>query len=100
MTIGEARLESILGGRFLREENSGMSAGRPVERLKIWGYDNAKQQYVSVWMYTMETGVLMLTGTSPDGGKTLEFTAELPQPAGPGVQMLYVTVRDAEHAVS
>ena len=95
VTAGEARLESILGGRFLREENTGMSAGRPVERLKVWGYDNAVQQYVAVWMYTQDTGILSLSGKSVDGGRTIEYTGTLQQAPG-AAQTLYVSIQDTD----
>jgi hypothetical protein len=72
---GTAKLTSILDGRFLLEEDSGMFMGQPTKGTRIWGYDNATRQYEAAWMYTGSTGIMRLTGSSNDGGKTVNFVA-------------------------
>jgi hypothetical protein len=72
---GTAKISVILDGRFIQEENNDTVFGRPVSGMRLWGYNNVTKQYEAVWTYTMSTAITMLTGTSSDGGKTIEFTS-------------------------
>jgi hypothetical protein len=72
---GSAKISVILDGRFIQEENNDTVFGRPVSGMRLWGYNNVTKQYEAVWTYTMSTAITMLTGTSSDGGKTIEFTS-------------------------
>jgi uncharacterized protein DUF1579 len=74
-STGAAKLTVIVDGRFLLEENAGMFVGQPTKGTRIWGYDNSTKQYESVWMYSGSTGIMKLTGSSSDGGKTVNFVA-------------------------
>jgi hypothetical protein len=73
-STGTATISVTLGGRFMVEENTDTVFGRPVSGTRIYGYNNITKQYEAVWMYTMSTAMLFLTGTSPDGGKTIDLT--------------------------
>ncbi|HKV28333.1 MAG TPA: DUF1579 family protein [Candidatus Acidoferrales bacterium] len=72
---GTAKISVVLGGRFLLEESKDTVFGRPVEGLRLYGYNNVTKQYEMVRMYTMSTGITMMTGTSADQGKTIDFTS-------------------------
>ena len=72
---GTSKFTAILDGRFLLEEDAGIFMGQQTKSTKIWGYDNAAKQYESVWMYTGSTGIMKLTGSSADSGKTVNFVA-------------------------
>ena len=74
-STGTAKFTAILDGRFLIEEDAGVFMGQQTKSTKIWGYDNATKQYESVWMYTGSTGIMKLTGSSNDEGKTVNFAA-------------------------
>src|SRR5205085_759640 len=95
---GSSKLTMILGGRFLQEENQGKLLGMPVTSMHLYGYDNATNKYVSVWMYTGATGFMTLLGTSPDDGKTVNYEASF-DAAGGAKQMLKVVMRhiDDDH---
>lgn len=71
---GTAKFSVVLGGRFLLEESTDTVFGRPVEGMRLYGYNNVTKQYEMVRMYTMSTGITIMTGTSKDGGKTIDFT--------------------------
>src|SRR6266849_6742120 len=73
-STGTAKITSILGGRFLREEGSGTFMGQPSSGMRLWGYNNGTKQYEAMWMYTGSTAMLMLKGTSSDDGKTVGYT--------------------------
>ena len=73
---GTAKISVVLGGRFILEESTDTVFGRPVEGLRLYGYNNATKQYEMVRMYTMSTGMTMMKGTSTDGGKTIDYTGD------------------------
>ena len=73
-STGTARISVTLDGRFIVEENTDTAFGRPVSGTRIYGFNNITRQYEAVWMYTMSTAMLFLTGTSADGGKTIDLT--------------------------
>jgi hypothetical protein len=79
---GTSKISVVLDGRFILEENSDVAFGRPVHGMRLWGYNNVTKQYEAVWTYTMSTAILMLTGTSSDGGKTIEYTGTTDEPNG------------------
>jgi Protein of unknown function (DUF1579) len=62
-----------LGGRFIVEKSHDVVFGRPVEGLRIYGYDDATKQYEMARMYTMSNGITLMKGTSSDGGKSIDF---------------------------
>lgn len=73
---GTAKISVVLGGRFILEESMDTVFGRPVEGLRLYGYNNVTKQYEMARMYTMSTGITMMKGTSSDGGKTIDFSGE------------------------
>jgi|SRR5215510_5060454 len=91
-STGTAKLSMILDGRFLQEENSGTSMGEPYNGMRVLGYNNGSKKYESVWTYTMATGMMTLTGSTPDSGKTIEFTASFDNEVG-ARQTLQITQR-------
>lgn len=81
-STGTAKISVVLDGRFILEENSDVVFGRPVHGMRLWGYNNVTKQYEAIWTYTMSTAILMLTGTSSDGGKTIDYTGTTDEPSG------------------
>lgn len=79
---GTAKISVVLGGRFILEESTDTVFGRPVEGLRLYGYNNATKQYEMVRMYTMSTGMTMMKGTSSDDGKTIDYTGDTDASAG------------------
>src|SRR4051794_38831633 len=74
-STGTAKLTMTHDGRFLQEEDTGTMMGMPTKGTKITGYNNASGHYEGVWFWTMSTGLMTMTGTSPDGGRTITFDA-------------------------
>src|SRR5580704_16087111 len=73
-STGTAKISVTLDGRFIVEENTDTVFGRPVSGMRIYGFNNITKQYEAVWIYTMSTAMLFLTGTGADGGKTIDLT--------------------------
>lgn len=79
---GEAENAWILGNRFLESKYSGPFMGQPFEGRSFVGYDNGKQQYQSVWIMTMGTGIDFTTGTWDAESKTFTWTGGTYMPDG------------------
>lgn len=73
---GTCRISVVLGGRFLMEESHDVVFGKPVDGLRIYGYNDATKQYEMARMYTMSSAITMMKGTSSDGGKTIDYAGE------------------------
>jgi hypothetical protein len=73
-STGTSKISVVLGGRFIVEENDDTVFGRPVSGTRIYGFNNIAKQYEAVSMYTGSTAIVFLTGTSSDGGKTIDLT--------------------------
>ena len=73
---GTCRISVVLNGRFLMEESHDVVFGKPVDGLRIYGYNDATRQYEMARMYTMSTAITMMKGASSDGGKTIDYAGE------------------------
>jgi hypothetical protein len=73
-STGTSKISVALGGRFIVEENNDTVFGRPVSGTRIYGFNNITKQYEAVSMYTGSTAMIFFTGTSGDGGKTIDLT--------------------------
>ena len=94
-TTGTATITSILGGRFVSEENTGSMMNHPQSGLRIYGYNNGTETYEGVWVYSLSTAIMTLVGSSDDDGKTIEFTAKFDETTG-RLQNLYVVLREID----
>lgn len=99
-TKGTAKITSVLGERFLMEENTGTMLGQEIKGIRFYGYNNATKQYEATWAYTMSTGMLSMTGTSKDDGKTVNYTATYINEVGVKETLLVATRQiDEDHFV-
>ena len=100
-STGTSKISVILNGRFIQEQNEDVVFGRPVSGMRIYGYNDATQQYEAAWMYTMSPAILTLTGTSTDGGKTVNYSG-VTETSGGGKTPLharFVQVNDDEFVI-
>jgi hypothetical protein len=94
-STGTAKISATLGGRFIVEENTDTVFGRPVSGTRMYGFNNVTKQFEAVWMYTMSTAMLFLTGTSPDGGKTIDLTGMSQNHRGDKIP-IHATIRQVD----
>lgn len=59
---GTAQNRMVFGGRFLRQDFEGPWMGETFQGLGFTGYDNVKEEYVSVWLDGMSTGIMTSSG--------------------------------------
>lgn len=79
-SYGTATFSVVLGGRFILERSRDVVFGRPIDGLRIYGYDDATKQYEMTRAYTMSTALTTMKGTSSDGGRTIDYTGETENP--------------------
>jgi hypothetical protein len=94
---GTSKLTMILGGRFLSEDATGEMMGAPYTSLKLVGYNNESKKYEAVWAYTQSTAMMMMTGTSDDDGKTINYTASVESVNGKETFGVKMTQPDDDH---
>lgn len=90
-TVGTAKITMSLDGRFLVTEEDGTMMGMPFKAMKISGYNNGAKRFESVWMYTMSTGMLNMTGSSEDNGKTIKWKGTYKEADGDHTLMVTTT---------
>jgi hypothetical protein len=93
---GTAKFASVLGGRFLRQEESGGMAGQPFEALKLYGYNTSASRYEALWVYTGSTAMMQMNGASADGGKTILFDATYATDARGGHMDFAITLAEID----
>lgn len=74
---GTAKFELLMGGRYLKQTWSGTMMGMPVEGIGYNGFDNNRKLFVSIWMDTMSTGFLKITGNLSKDGRMLTQVGEM-----------------------
>ena len=79
-TKGTSTFASIMDGRYLQETAEGDFNGMPFHGMGVYGYDNAMKTYVGSWIDSMGTGIMSITGTSTDGGKTIHWKGSATNP--------------------
>ena len=73
---GTARVEAVLGDRFIQIHERGGILGEAFEAVKTFGYNNAAAVYEGSWLYTGSTAMMRLRGSSEDGGRITVFQAQ------------------------
>jgi len=81
VTEGTAEMTMVLGGRFLEQHAKGSMMGQPFEGIGFTGYDNYKKRYVSTWMDSAGTTIMMMTGTWNEKKKSCTMTGMMDDPA-------------------
>jgi hypothetical protein len=68
---GTSKNEWIMDGRFLKQETKGEWMEQPFEGLGLTGYNNIKEEYETVWIDSMGTGMMKGTGKFDPATKTI-----------------------------
>ncbi len=67
---GTSENKWILGNRFIQEEVTGGEAAQPFQGIGLLGYDNIRQEYTSVWLDNMGTGMMEASAVYDPSTKT------------------------------
>ena len=68
---GTSDVKSIMGGRFIEQTVNGTHMGQPFEGKGTVGYDNVKQEYQSIWIDSMGTGMMTASGSYDSAAKAM-----------------------------
>ncbi len=68
---GTCEQKMLLGGRFLHQEFTGDMMGSPFNGIGVTGYDNHTKKYMSTWVDSMSTAILVFEGTASPDGRTI-----------------------------
>ncbi len=85
---GASENRMVLGDRYLEQEYSGDMMGQTFKGMGMTGYDNMKKKYVSGWVDSMSTGIMVSEGTADESGKLITQKAECDCPMEPGKKMM------------
>ena len=98
-SAGTSEQKMILGGRFLQQDFTGEMMGGTFNGIGVTGYDNHTKKYVSTWMDTMSTAILLFEGTASADGKTITQEARYDDPIKGSMKWRSVTkiVNDNGH---
>jgi hypothetical protein len=66
-----------MNGRYLKQTFKGTMMGQAFTGVGYDGYDRVANKYVSTWIDDMSTQMMQMSGSSKDGGKTIEFTGDM-----------------------
>lgn len=78
---GSGETKWIMDKHYLQQDvqSPPMQPDMPAFRgMGLFGYDNLKKQYFSIWIDNMCTGPMILWGTADAAGKVITFTGEEP----------------------
>jgi hypothetical protein len=79
-SAGRSEQKMVLDGRFLQQEFTGDMMGNPFTGLGFCGYDNHTGKFVSTWMDTMGTAIMVFEGTASEDGRTITQTSRYDDP--------------------
>ncbi|HZN65690.1 MAG TPA: DUF1579 domain-containing protein [Tepidisphaeraceae bacterium] len=77
---GTHKAQMMLGGRYLHGVFEGEMMGMPMTGHGLLGYDNQKQQYFSLWIDSMSTGIMISYGKCDKAGKVFTFKGDYEDP--------------------
>ena len=75
---GKSTNEWIMGGRYVAQHYEGEFMGQSFKGLGMTGYDNYKKEYLSTWIDTMSTTMMLTTGQVE--GTTWTYTGKMDDP--------------------
>lgn len=83
---GTSTFVSLMDGRYIQETSEGTFNGMPFHGQGTFGYDNMQKKYVGTWIDNFGTGIMVSTGSSSDGGKTVNWSGTASDPMTGKVQ--------------
>ncbi len=75
-TTGVMTRSMIFDGRYLKEDFTGAFFGDTFKGMGVLTFDSKKQKYVSTWIDSMTTSIIMMEGTYDAAKKTITMLGE------------------------
>jgi hypothetical protein len=98
-TTGTSVNTWTLGNRFVEQKYEGTMMGEAFQGIGFTGYDNVQKKYVSVWMDSMGTGMMSMTGAPDAAGKSMVSKSTMWDPitGKPSPMETKMTIVDNDH---
>ena len=77
---GTGKTEMILGGRYQKSTYKSTMMGMETEGINITGYDNATQEFTSIWIDNIGTGTSMTKGTYDESSNSISMKGTMVDP--------------------
>lgn len=77
---GTTTMKMIMDGRYQHSDHTGEFAGMPFYGQSLVAFDNAKKKFISTWIDTMGTGIMILEGTFDSKTKTMNLSGTMVDP--------------------
>ena len=77
---GTAKIEMLLGGRYMHMNPKGSVMGMPFEGIGTYAYDNSTKKHIATWIDNFGTGIMTLEGTADASGKVITYTGSMVDP--------------------
>lgn len=74
---GTASVTWKFPGKFIEENFAGDMMGMPFQGYSLMGFDNAKKQFVSLWIDSMGTGMSTMAGSADPSMKTIAMVGTM-----------------------
>lgn len=99
-STGSASVKSLFGGRFTSTTVQGTMMGQPFQGLDLTGYNNVTKKFESLWIDSMGTSMMFMTGTYDQATRTFTMHGEMADPMTGGatkVRTVYTMHEDKPH---
>ena len=98
-STGTSENKMILGGRYLEQHYEGTMMGQPFSGIGVTAFDNYKKKFVSTWIDSTGTGIMVTTGAFDKAGKVITAWGTVDDPAFKRTMKVKtaVTIVDADH---
>ncbi|HUU46361.1 MAG TPA: DUF1579 domain-containing protein [Acidobacteriota bacterium] len=70
----------ILGGRYLIQDYTSEFMGQTFHGMGITAFDKFRQEYISLWIDDMSTGMFIARGKADSTGRTITYTGTMDDP--------------------
>ena len=80
MSEGTTMNEMILGGRYQKSTHKGEMMDMPFEGMNLLAFDNATEQFYSVWIDNMGTGMMLAKGKFDEASKKVDMKGTFVDP--------------------
>lgn len=79
-TEGTGKTEMILGGRYQKSTHKSSMMGMETEGIYLIGYDNATEEFTSIWIDNIGTGTAIAKGRYDEGTNSIAMNGTMVDP--------------------
>jgi hypothetical protein len=80
VTEGTGKTEMILGGRYQKSTHYSSMMGMETEGISIIGYDNATEEFTSIWIDNIGTGTAVAKGRYDESTNSITLNGTMVDP--------------------